>query len=485
MDRAIGLEAALNQDLRHEWANLGDVRLHYVTGGEGPAVVLLHGWPQTWYMWRDVLPGLMQRHRVFAVDMRGLGDSSRPATGYDTRTVAQDIWRLMTEVLDERSFHVVAHDWGGPVAYALAALHRQAVRSMAIFDAPVPGDGSVLTAMGRWHFGFHAESDLPEALVEGREDIYLRHMFSKGGARPDAISEEAQREYIRAYSQPGAMRAGFNYYREMARNARDNKAFIAQGKLAMPILVYGGGNKIVGRSMYAVDSWQRVASDVRGGVAEGCGHWIPEERPAWVVERLTEFFTEVDSRSAPAPAPRTTERNASAALVSTAPPVSTSVKAGTMFCETIDTALVDVESLPWMPFAPYSDQIFIKLIKVDPVRGEWTTLLKTPPCTELPMHHHSGTVMVWTVTGRWRYKEHSWVATPGSFVFETAASRHTPVTVGDEEVVTLNIVQGDWNVMSPEGAVLAIENWRSMVDRYVNFCRNHGLESVDVTSFSA
>ena len=220
--------------LSHEYADLDDVKLHYVTGGKGPAMVFLHGWPQTWYMWRDVLPGLMQRYRVIAVDMRGLGDSSRPATGYDTRTVAQDIWRLMTEVLDERCFHVVAHDWGGPVAYALAALHRQAVMSMAIFDAPVPGDGSVLTAMGRWHFGFHSESDLPEALIEGREDIYLRQMFGKGGSRPDAISEEAQREYIRAYSQPGAMRAGFNYYREMTRNARDNKAFAAPAPAAFP-----------------------------------------------------------------------------------------------------------------------------------------------------------------------------------------------------------------------------------------------------------
>ena len=480
MERELGL----NLELRHEWANLGDVRLHYVTGGEGPAVVLLHGWPQTWYMWRDVLPGLMQRYRVYAVDMRGLGDSSRPATGYDTRTVAQDIWRLMTEVLDERCFHVVAHDWGGPVAYALAALHRQAVMSMAIFDAPVPGDGSVLTAMGRWHFGFHSESDLPEALIEGREDIYLRHMFGKGGSRPDAISEEAQREYIRAYSQPGAMRAGFNYYREMTRNARDNKAFIAQGKLQMPILVYGGGNKIVGRAMYAVDSWQRVAANVRGGVAEGCGHWIPEERPAWVVERLMEFFGDVDAGRATA---ASTPKPALAAAVAAAPknlPAPTSEKATSMFHETIDTALIDVEALPWMPFAPYSDEIFIKIIKVDPIRGEWTSLLKTPPYTELPMHHHSGTVMVWTVAGSWRYKEHDWVATPGSFVFETAASRHTPITVGDEEVITLNIVQGDWNVMTPEGAVVAIENWKSMVDRYVNYCKNHGIEAVDVTSFS-
>jgi hypothetical protein len=302
--------------------------------------------------------------------------------------------------------------------------------------------------------------------------MYLRYMFRKGGARPDAISEEAQREYLRTYSQPGAMRAGFNYYRAMTQDAKDNAAFIKQGKLQMPILVYGGGAKNVGRGMYALDSWQRVGSDVRGGVAEGCGHWIPEERPAWVVERLTEFFGDVERRRAIAARPVTPT------------PITPSPKANAMFYETIDTALIDVESLPWMPFAPYSDEIFLKLIKVDPIRGEWTTLLKVPPNTELPMHHHGGTVMVWTVAGRWKYLEHDWVATPGSFVFETAASRHTPVSVGDDEVITLNIVQGDWNLMSPEGAVLAIENWKSMVERYLNFCRLKGVEPVDVTSFS-
>ena len=217
------MDRALDLNLKHDWADLGDVRLHYVSGGQGPAIVFLHGWPQTWYMWRDVLPGLMQRYRVIAVDLRGLGESSRPAAGYDTKTVAQDVWRLMHDVLGERSFHVVAHDWGGPVAYALAAQHRDAVTSMAIFDAPVPGDGSILTAMGRWHFGFHAEADLPEAMVAGREEIYLRYMYRKAGARPDAVSEEAQREYLRTYTQPGAMRAGFNYYREMARDAKDNQ----------------------------------------------------------------------------------------------------------------------------------------------------------------------------------------------------------------------------------------------------------------------
>ena len=131
------MDRALELDLKHDYADLGDVRLHYVIGGTGPAIVLLHGWPQTWFMWRDVLPGLMQHYRVVAVDMRGLGDSSRPAMGYDTKTVAQDIWRLMHDVLGEKQFHVAAHDWGGPVAYALAAQHRDAgLVQMATRAAP-------------------------------------------------------------------------------------------------------------------------------------------------------------------------------------------------------------------------------------------------------------------------------------------------------------------------------------------------------------
>jgi pimeloyl-ACP methyl ester carboxylesterase len=276
--------------IAHHYAALGDVELHYVTAGRGPAVVLLHGWPETWYMWRDVLPGLAQHYRVVAPDLRGLGDSSRPLTGYDTRTVSTDIWRLMYEVLGEERFFVAGHDWGGPVAFALAAQHRTAVRALAVFDVPVPGDGSPLAAMARWHFGFHGEPDLPEALVAGREALYLGHFYRKGGARPDAISTEAQREYLRTYSQPGAMRAGFNYYRALPQDVADNQAFLAEGKLAMPVLAYGGAAPGAGRGMAALESWQRVAINVSGGVVEGCGHWIPEERPDWVAEQLLSFF---------------------------------------------------------------------------------------------------------------------------------------------------------------------------------------------------
>lgn len=459
-----------NAGLQHDYADLGDVRLHYVSAGEGPPVVLLHGWPQTWYMWREVLPQLAMHHRVIAVDLRGLGDSSRPAGGYDTKTVAGDIWRLMSDHLGHESFYVVGHDWGGPVAYALAAQHRDAVRAMAIFDAPVPGDGSIITHIQRWHHGLHCEPDLPEALIVGREDLYLGYLYRKAGARPDAISEEAKREYLRTYQQPGAMRAGFNYYRALEQDIKDNKVFIREGKLQMPILCYGGGAPNVGRGLYVMDSWLRVANDVRGGVAEGCGHWIPEERPAWVAEQVIKFFADVALRPGIPHCRADTHKTIDGDQ--------------TMYFQTVDTALIDAESMPWMPFVPYSTDVKIKALKVDPIRGEWITLLKMPASTQLPMHHHSGTVHVYTVAGSWRYLENDWVATPGSLVFETAGSRHTPVGVGDDEIITLNIVQGDWNLMSPEGHVLAIENWKSLMQRYLDFCSREGIAPRDLSSFS-
>lgn len=156
----------------------------------------------------------------------------------------------------------------------------------------------------------------------------------------------------------------------------------------------------------------------------------------------------------------------------------------TMFFEKIDTALIDVESLPWVPFRPYTDRAFVKAIKVDPIRGEWITLLKAPADIELPRHHHSGTVHVYTISGEWKYKEHDWVAKPGSFVFETAGTEHTPIGQGKEEVITLNIVQGDWALIDDAGRVLAVENWKTVMQRYLDFCRETGIEAQDISAFA-
>jgi pimeloyl-ACP methyl ester carboxylesterase len=277
-------------EVTHHHADLGDVRLHYVTMGQGFPVVLLHGWPQSWYEWRHIMPGLAASYRVIAPDLRGLGDSSRPLTGYAKKTVGNDVWRLLQR-LNVGEFFLVGHDWGGPTAYAIAAAHPTAVRKLAILDVAIPGDGSPNISQGgrRWHHAFHQTLDLPEALVTGREDIYLGWFFRNYGHRPDVIPDGDIAEYLRVYRQPGALRAGFGYYRAIPRDIADNEAINATFKLPMPVLALGADSGW-GRRMEVVESLRRMATDVRGGVIENCGHWMPEEQPAALLKQLLAFF---------------------------------------------------------------------------------------------------------------------------------------------------------------------------------------------------
>jgi pimeloyl-ACP methyl ester carboxylesterase len=288
----VGALAALGkggEPLEHHHADLGDVRLHYVTAGAGFPVVLLHGWPQSWYEWRKVIPGLAARFRVIAPDLRGLGESSRPADGYDKKTVGGDVWRLVHDVLGLDAFYLVGHDWGGPTAYAVAAAHPDAVRKLVILDVTIPGDGSPGISQGgrRWHHAFHQTLDLPEALVAGREDIYLGWFYRTYGAVP--LAEVDIAEYLRVYRQPGALRAGFSYYRAIPRDMADNASVTARFKLPMPVLALGG-DRSWGRRMEVVESLRRMAVDVQGGMVENCGHWMPEEQPDELLRRLLEFF---------------------------------------------------------------------------------------------------------------------------------------------------------------------------------------------------
>ena len=276
--------------ITHHVAELSDVRLHYVTAGDGPPVVLLHGWPQTWYEWRHVIPALAEHHRVIAPDLRGLGDSSRPEGGYDKKTIAGDIWELVDSELGQTRFQLVGHDWGGPTAYALAAAHPEVVAGLVIIDVVIPGDGGDFSQGGRrWHHQFHMTPDLPEALILGREEIYLRWFYRTFGHRPDAISENDIAEYLRTYAQPGAMRAGFEYYRALPRDAADNAEIVARFKLPMPVLAIGGGGGR-GRGAEPEQSLRRVATNVRGEIIGACGHWVPEEQPERLARLLLTFF---------------------------------------------------------------------------------------------------------------------------------------------------------------------------------------------------
>jgi pimeloyl-ACP methyl ester carboxylesterase len=284
-------------DFKHRYANLKDVRLHYVTLGQGKPVVLLHGWPQTWYEWRLMMPMLADAYSLVAPDLRGLGDSSRPASGYDKKTVAADIWQLMHEHLGYGKFAVVGHDAGAVVAFRLAADHPDAVTHLVLLDVPVIGErtegmGGIIPPgqLPRWHHLFHQVLDLPEALTFGRERIYLEWFFNWGTDQAGVFSEADVSEYVRAYSQAGAMRAGFNMYRALPQDVADNHATLAAGfKLPMPTLGLGGGGSR-GRGDLVVESLRRVATHVEGGSVPDCGHFIPEEKPRELADRLRAFF---------------------------------------------------------------------------------------------------------------------------------------------------------------------------------------------------
>ncbi|MDR5818370.1 MULTISPECIES: 2,4'-dihydroxyacetophenone dioxygenase family protein [unclassified Caballeronia] len=158
-----------------------------------------------------------------------------------------------------------------------------------------------------------------------------------------------------------------------------------------------------------------------------------------------------------------------------------------MLFEQIHTTCLNDADLPWVPFTPYSERVLVKYFKLDPVRGEVIALMKAPPRGEMPRHRHTGTVIVHTVQGRWKYREHDWIAAPGSIVYETAGSSHTPEALADDaaqdDIVTLNIIQGELLFVNERGQVLASENWKTGWDRYAAYCQANGIEARDLTAF--
>jgi len=220
--------AQFNRTFTHHTATVNNVRLHYVTGGRGEPVVLLHGFGSTWYMWRNVMPELAKRYTVIVPDLRGAGDSDKPATGYDKRTLAEDIHQLVTLLGHQRIF-LVGHDIGLMVSYAYAAAHPGEVRRLVLLDAPIPGTKvfeEIEHSPMVWHFAFHNVRDLPEALVAGRERTYLTEGFYRAlSYNPAAFTEADIDEYVRCYSAPGGMRGGFEYFRAFAEDARQNKEY--------------------------------------------------------------------------------------------------------------------------------------------------------------------------------------------------------------------------------------------------------------------
>jgi len=279
--------------IQTHFADVGTVKIHYALAGSGPALVLLHGWPQSWRAWRHVIPPLSSKYTVIAPDLRGLGLSSLADDGYAKRKVGEDVWALVTQVLKHQQFYLAGHDWGGPTAFSIALDHPESVRKLAILDVAIPGDGAPNISQGgqRWHHPFHQTADLPEELTQGREDIYLGWFYRNYGHAPDVLEATEIAEHVALYARPGRMSAGFGYYRALSQDIADNRTRLAAGKLAIPVLALGGDSGW-GRRMEVVESVSRVAHSVTGGVVERCGHWMPEEQPEAVAKQLSDFFVD-------------------------------------------------------------------------------------------------------------------------------------------------------------------------------------------------
>ncbi|MFT4229857.1 MAG: alpha/beta fold hydrolase [Microbacterium sp.] len=271
---------------------MGEVKLHYVRAGEGDPVVLLHGWPQTWYSWRHAIEALATDYTVIAPDLRGLGSSSRPAGGYDTDTVARDIHALV-QSLGLGPIRLAGHDWGAATAYSYASQFRDEVTKLAIFEMVLPGFGLMEGAMTPqpggnflWHMAWQSVPDIPFALINGREDVYLRWFFEYYAYNPSAISPEEADLYIRAMTHVGALRAGLGYYESFFTSAAQNQEH-QKTKLTIPVMAWGGEACLGG---FTLQCLELAAEDVSGGVIERCGHWVAEERGDFVIDKLREFF---------------------------------------------------------------------------------------------------------------------------------------------------------------------------------------------------
>lgn len=283
--------AAFGKVFTHRRTTVRNIDLHYVEGGRGAPVLLVPGWPQSWYAWRHVMPSLANDYHVIAIDPPGLGESGRPAS-YDTANIALCIDALLDALkLDGVDF--IGHDIGAWIGYAYAARYARKVRRLVLIDAAIPGiapaDAYALTperVSKTWHFYFNALPELPEALVAGRERMFLSWLFRARSANAAAIDAAARDEYTRVYSAPGAMQSGFEYYRAIFDSIAQNRDTAAQ-KLSMPVLAIGGAQWLGPLMQKMVEP---VAEKLRTEIISGSGHFVPEEAPETVIRLLREFL---------------------------------------------------------------------------------------------------------------------------------------------------------------------------------------------------
>ena len=286
------LARSLDGDFESRHAEVNGVDLHYVIGGQGDPLVLLPGWPQTWWAYHKVMPSLAQQFQVIAVDLRGMGSSGKPESGYDKKTMASDILAL-ARFLGHEQVNIAGHDIGSLVAYSFAANHPEAARRVVLLDVIHPEEGWYqFTVLPRpeqpapmWWFAFNQLVGLPEQLLAGRARYLIDAMLDSSMIDPAHITDFDREIYAHAYNTPEAIRASNGWYRALSNDIEDEKAY---GPLTPPILTLTG---------VLTHEWIRnvlphKAPDAELVKIQGAGHHLAEESPEIVVRHLTKFFAE-------------------------------------------------------------------------------------------------------------------------------------------------------------------------------------------------
>jgi pimeloyl-ACP methyl ester carboxylesterase len=298
VSRAPHLPAGFTDTFTSRYVDTGDVRLHAVIGGDGPPLLLVHGWPENWYAWRLLMPALARDFQVIAVDQRGIGLSDKPEGGYDTGALAGDLIGLM-DALGHQRFAVVGHDTGFAISYALAADHPDRVACAALAEIPGPPGAAPSPPLfvpgpvndRLWHIPFNRVDKVPEQLVAGREDIFFGYEFAiQGGNLPDHVVEY----YVRLLSNPESLHGSFGFYRAFDATVEQNVRR-KDRHLSMPVLAIGGEASYGG---HVAEAMELVADDVRTAVIPGAGHWVAEEAPEQMLAALVAFLAPY--RDAPA-----------------------------------------------------------------------------------------------------------------------------------------------------------------------------------------
>src|SRR3954454_18972811 len=298
------LPAGFTDTFTSRYVDAGELRLHAVIGGDGPPLLLVHGWPETWYAWRLLMPALARDFQVVAVDQRGMGLSDKPQGGYDTGTLAGDLVALM-DALGHQRFAMAGHDTGFAISYALAADQPDRVARMALLELP----GSPGTAPSPplflpgplndrlWHLGFNRIDKLNEQLVAGREDIFFRWEFDAAAKR---LPDDVINYYVGILSDPDSLRGSFGWYRALEITIAQNEQRKTR-RLTMPVLAIGGEvsfGENVGNGVRA------VADDVQTLVIPGTGHFVAEESPEEMLAALTAFLVPYRDGAVAVPKPR-------------------------------------------------------------------------------------------------------------------------------------------------------------------------------------